>query len=69
MAYSFIPARTFFNEGVQSWYIDGLTYTVRDDNLHLHTLAQKWFADGDIRMLARAAPTSQVSGCGVVETH
>ena len=61
----FQAKQTFHSTEMQSDYIEGLTYTIRQGNRYLDLLAEVWAKEGKI-VFFHHAPAVTVSGVGEV---
>ena len=51
VVWQFIPLHDFFSEVLQSEYITGQVYSVREGNDTLNALANEWVNDGNVRKI------------------
>lgn len=66
----FTPTQDFHDAELQSDYLTGLTYTVRQGNAVLAAKVSEWLEDGLVRVLDNSNPTAgiaQVSGVGHIQ--
>jgi hypothetical protein len=65
----FTPTKSFFDEDLQSHYLEGLFYTLQPGHDVLAAKVSAWLAEGKIRMAIDGGERSNpslVSGAGVV---
>lgn len=56
----------FHSPELKSFYVTGLTYTLRADNQLLSALLPQWVAEGKVKILADSEPQSQLTGKGTL---
>lgn len=65
---SFKALQTFESPEMKSTYIEGLSYTINDNNKVLNALAELWALQGKVVFVHDQRPHAKLSGSGSVET-